>query len=671
MKTLYSLTLLFLLFGCNPKFDKPNNESYMPIAANMTIRQLKQLHTLGQFEQFNKDAVIEGIVIADDKSGNFYQSIVLQDGSGGIVLRIAGSNLYTSYPIGRKISVKLKNLFLGDYGGTIQLGGGIDSSLSYRPQLNGIATNLIDKFIVKGAFNQFIQPKIVNPEQLTDNMLDTLQSTLIAISNVQFNEADLTKKLADATKQTSAVSFILQKCTGSQVVLRNSSYATFSNVDVPKGNGTLTGVFTLYNSDKQIVIRDTNDLQFTNNRCNQQLADTNKLTTIRSLRNLYKGKSVVIPYGTVIKGTIISDSKNEATGNYKIQDTEGSGIIIYGTTLTNLNFDKSFILDVGGATIEQFGGELEITKLSMDKIYSTNYQVISPKITNINQVIDSADVWCSTLVQLSNVYISTPNVVTLGRTYTIMDSKGSLESFVRSTAAFNLPPGNANSLQGYISLNGGKALIQLRNANDVNYTNGSSIIPINFSSEYTFKNVSSTSGTTDPGPNPVVSGLAFGAFRAVGLSANSSAASRFSFTGWPTGANSNSNDFTGKIDLNKYYECSISTDKNAKLSLSLLEFVMQRSTTGPRQWVVRSSLDNYTTNLNASVSNNNIRLTNDNIFQIVDRSYVSIISANKILLDNVFTKISGTITFRFYAFNSESAAGSFSLNSVRFDGKVE
>lgn len=671
MKSIYFYLVVCIFFGCSPKFDNPSERTEDAVNVNMTIRQLKQLHTAGQFEHLTVDATIEGVVVADDKSGNFYQSIVMQDASGGIVLRITGSNIYSSYPIGRKIYVKVKGLFLGDYGGTIQIGGGIDSSLSYRPQLNGIATNLVDQFVIKGAFNQIIEPRIVDPSLLTDNIMDTLQSTLIAVNNVQFNDADLSKKLADVTKQVSAVSFVLQNCYGSSVLIRNSSYATFSNVDVPKANGLLVGVFTLYNSDKQIIIRDTSDFRFNNTRCASQVADTNKIITIRAVRNLYKGKSVIISFGTVIKGTIISDSKNESNGNYKIEDVDGSAIILYGISLTNLSFDKSFIIDIGGATLEQFSNELEITKLDNSKIFSTSYQSILPKITNIAQVFDSAEVWCSSLVQLQNVYLSTPTVTSSGRSYTIMDNKGSIETFVRSTAAFNLQSGNAITIKGYVSLNGSRVQLQLRNQNDISYTGGTTIVPVSFSSEYTFKNVTTSSGTTDPGPNPSVSGLGFGSFKSVGLGANPSASARFSFANWSLGATNGSNDFTGSIDLNKYYEVTISTDNNAKLSLSLIEFVFQRSATGPRQWSVRSSLDNFKSNIVTSVSSSNVRLTGDNIFQIADRSYATAITGNKLILDNTFSNLSGTISFRFYAYNAETAGGSFSLNSVRFDGKVE
>ncbi|WP_447641715.1 MULTISPECIES: DUF5689 domain-containing protein [Chitinophagaceae] len=671
MKNYIILCCCLLCLCCSPKFDRPPLETEISLQSNLSIRALKLLHSVGQFERIQQDAVIEGVVVADDKSGNFYQSIVMQDSTGGIVLRIAGSNLYSSYPIGRKLYVKVKGLLLGDYGGNIQLGGGIDSSLSYRPQLDGIAPGIVDLFIVKGAFNQMIRPRIVKPSDLTDDFQDSLQSTLVAIENMQFNDGDLSKPLADASKQVSAVSFVLQDCFGEGVVVRNSSYANFSGIGVPKGNGILAGIFTLYNSDKQIIVRDTGDFSFNNNRCDKQLADTNKITTIKAVRNLYKGKTLTIPFGTVIKGTIISNSKNEASGNYKIQDGNGSGIILYGANLTNLEWNKSYVIDIGGASVEQFSNELEITKIATSKIYQTSSIPIVPRVTNIAQVNDSLEKWNATLVQLQNVYISAPTVTSSGRTYTIMDNKGSVETFIRSTAAFNLLPGNANTVTGYVSLNQGKFQLILRVPEDVSYSGGTAIIPIEFSSEYSFKNVTKNSGTVDPGPVPSVSDIAFGAFKAVGLSANPSAAGRFVFTYWPLGANSNNNDFTGTIDIDKYYEVTITPDAGAKLSLSLIEFVAQRSATGPRQWVVRSSLDNFQTNIAGSVSNSNVRLTSDNIFQIASRSYATAITGNKLLLGDNYSNLQSGISFRFYAFNGESNAGSFSLNSVRFDGKVE
>src|SRR5690606_35616425 len=83
------------------------------IEVNFTIDQLKTRY-LGQPYYINEDLVISGVVVADDKSGNFYKTIILEDSAtqSGIALSLNSTFLFTSYPVGRRIFVKLRGLFL-------------------------------------------------------------------------------------------------------------------------------------------------------------------------------------------------------------------------------------------------------------------------------------------------------------------------------------------------------------------------------------------------------------------------------------------------------------------------------------------------------------------------------------------------------------------------------
>ena len=59
----------------------------------------------------------------DDRSGNYYKSIVIQDSTGGIELKFNDGFLYNQYPIGRTLYIKCKDLILTDYNGLTQLIG--------------------------------------------------------------------------------------------------------------------------------------------------------------------------------------------------------------------------------------------------------------------------------------------------------------------------------------------------------------------------------------------------------------------------------------------------------------------------------------------------------------------------------------------------------------------
>ncbi|MEZ5198727.1 MAG: DUF5689 domain-containing protein [Bacteroidales bacterium] len=51
-------------------------------------------------------------VVANDESGNYYKTVVIQDDDGGIELKINDYDLYQTYPEGMEIYIKCKDLYL-------------------------------------------------------------------------------------------------------------------------------------------------------------------------------------------------------------------------------------------------------------------------------------------------------------------------------------------------------------------------------------------------------------------------------------------------------------------------------------------------------------------------------------------------------------------------------
>lgn len=202
-----------------------------------------------------------------------------------------------------------------------------------------------------------------------------------------------------------------------------------------------------------------------------------------------------------------------------------------------------------------------------------------------------------------------------------------------------------------------------------------------FTATYTFANVTATSGTNDPTPVPTATGITCGAFSAVGsggtggLSANSSAGGRFSFSGWPTGATNVSDTFTGTVDAGKYYTVTITPKPGFTLSLSGLTFTLQRSGTGIRQCIVRSSVDGYAANLPATISpaNPNLSVVPTNVFQVNDGTITTQITTAQVgstitLGGLAYTALAAPVTFRLYGYNAEATGGTFSIDDVAFSG---
>lgn len=92
------------------------------------------------------------------------------------------------------------------------------------------------------------------------------------------------------------------------------------------------------------------------------------------------------------------------------------------------------------------------------------------------------------------------------------------------------------------------------------------------------------------------------------------------------------------------------------MSLTELQLDERRSGTGIRDWMVRSSLDDFASNIGTGFS------VPDNSETRADQRIS--------LLGGTFDRISGPVEFRIYGFNAESAAGTWRLDNVELFGNL-
>lgn len=247
---------------CHKRFDTPPAYVGPAISANLSIRDLRTKQVSGSIGYITEDWIIEGIVIADDSKDNFYKSIVLQDSTGGITIRMDGFGLYADYPVGRRLAVKLKGLYLGDYARMVQLGGGVDWSDPRYPELLPIPVPLFNRFIVKKALNQPVKVHRVRLDELGDS----LQSCLVQIDQLEFAVTDTGSTYADAINKLSS-NAIVKSCKGGSAYVRTSGFARFAAAKIPRGNGSITAVYSVFGSSRQLLLRDTSDVALTGLRC--------------------------------------------------------------------------------------------------------------------------------------------------------------------------------------------------------------------------------------------------------------------------------------------------------------------------------------------------------------------------------------------------------------------
>ncbi len=169
----------------------------------------------------------------------------------------------------------------------------------------------------------------------------------------------------------------------------------------------------------------------------------------------------------------------------------------------------------------------------------------------------------------------------------------------------------------------------------------------------------------------------FGA-EAVGVGSNSTKNKEFLFTNWESGGLNTDTTFAnqiGAINLNKYYQTKITLSENKLLGISKMYFKTTRDTNGVKSIVVRSSIDNYTKNLNISSSNPAFtRKINNELYIKKDTSLSFITNVTLDTTNFVDLRDTDTITFRIYGWNAEKDNGSFGIDSLNFDvytGEIE
>ncbi|MEO0311438.1 MAG: hypothetical protein RIQ89_1095 [Bacteroidota bacterium] len=458
----FSLALV-LLNGCvKEEYDNPSNINVNPnLTATHTIAQLQAMAT-GTAVLINTDMIISGIVTADDASGNFYKEIVIQDSTGGLVILVDQTNFSVVYPVGRRLFIKCKGLYVGNDNGSVELG------MLNNGAVGRIYSTLLDQYIFKGQWGLSVSPKVVTINSLGANV----SNMLVKIEGVEVDDADTAKTWANAAGQQS-VAIAINDCNNNTIDIYTSGFADFANVKVPSGKGSVIGIFRPYGGGDEIIIRNTADVKMDSVRCGGGGGGggftPGTIVPITDIRALYTGTTTSCPAATHIKGIVISDKANSniTTNNVVIQDASG-GIVIRFTGANPYSIGDEIEVDVAGQELSTFSALLQVNNVSLSKAILTGSGTITPRVATINDVIANFNAWESTLIKITNTTLSGAGT-TFNGTVNITDATGTLPMYTRSAATFSgtaFPTGTV-AVTGYLApFNTTKQLI-IRNSTDV------------------------------------------------------------------------------------------------------------------------------------------------------------------------------------------------------------
>lgn len=241
---------LFLINSCvKDTYDGPDSGCIIETPETGSAISIQQL--LNEYSgEITEDIYIEGTVISSDEFGNFYKKLIIQDTTAGIAINLNATGLNSSYPVGRNIYVLLKGLYINNFG---EISGNEDG--------DRIPVSLMTQYIKKGACFTGLKPDTVAISDLDASYVNKL----VTILGVEIEGAHNGITYADAATQ-STVNLNITDCQ-TTILLRTSGYAQFAADTVPKGNGSITGVFNIFGSDNQLFIRGTEDVVMEGDRC--------------------------------------------------------------------------------------------------------------------------------------------------------------------------------------------------------------------------------------------------------------------------------------------------------------------------------------------------------------------------------------------------------------------
>lgn len=214
----------------------------VPEDGSITIAQLRKFYDEGQVKnKYNTTAryTIQGSVISDYRQAGLdnYTSVramVISDGTAGIMLYCDTNN--TEFKPGDEVKV------------IIPKGQELSRYNEGPVQLNGLKMAGISKVGIK----------ILEPIEITaaEFLTNKYESMYVAVKDVQLQGSEIGKTFVMNDAHTS---IIMEGKNGELFDIFTSKYASFGNVKVPTGSGTLKGIGSVYGERMQLIIAKASD----------------------------------------------------------------------------------------------------------------------------------------------------------------------------------------------------------------------------------------------------------------------------------------------------------------------------------------------------------------------------------------------------------------------------
>ena len=226
---------------------------------------------------------VSGYVVSDDRTGNFYKELFIQDKAENpdyaVKIAIDMRSMFTRFDFGRKIYLKLNGLGINKSHGEIMIGE-VDGG-----DIKPIKEKRAKKTIIRSCQASVITPKSLNS---VNDITSDMMGMFVKLNEMQFDLSLKGKPFVDPSDNYDTHRRLVSCADNADIMLETSSFASFKENVLPENQGSLVGILSRDYGDHFNVIRvnNVNAFNFDGSRCDPAMLDctgaTGTATTVFS-----------------------------------------------------------------------------------------------------------------------------------------------------------------------------------------------------------------------------------------------------------------------------------------------------------------------------------------------------------------------------------------------------
>ncbi len=235
------LLCALLVSGCYDSFDEfsPSASDSDGFQQNCTIEHIHTLYNDSGCRNISQELIIEGVVTANDNSGNFYRSFIIESDGYAIEILDGLYDSYVRFPLGATIALRLSGMSLDRDVGVLRTGLTADAN-SYFDLEYLTSEAIVDEHIKRLEVGNEPSPRLA----LLSEMSESSAGEFRKIENLTLH-TDLIEEQVWSGYQ------LFRDRNNDSIWCHTSEYASFAQSTIPTTAVSLSGIIEYGDTDNE------------------------------------------------------------------------------------------------------------------------------------------------------------------------------------------------------------------------------------------------------------------------------------------------------------------------------------------------------------------------------------------------------------------------------------